>query len=539
MQEKKQNNLEIKNEKAPKKSVTMANSLMLVMVATLLSKFMGFFREILTSNRLGATRTADIYMYCIMIAVTIFATLFDAIRTTYIPNYTKAQNKGGKKSSLYFTNNILNIVCLVTITLSVIGFILSPTIISVFSRFKAEDYNMAVTILRALFTTIIFQAATNVYVGYLQANGSFFIPGIISLPYNVCIIIPLIFYDKVGLNGLIIGTVLSLVVQPLFLLPFSIKKGYRYSPRLKFNEPNTKNAIFASFPIMLSGAVQQINAVLDKALASSLVAGSIAALNYSNKLMVFVYSLFSISIATIIYPQLSELSVKNKMPEFKKIINKSIGLLNILLIPSSAALVILSTPIIQLLFQHGIFDDNATILTSGTLIYYSIGILFYGYRDILNRAFYSMHDTKTPMINSVFAVALGVVLNLILVKVMNANGLALATSLSAVFATVLLFISFRKKVGSFGAKAIAFSLLKSITATAVMSVVFYFGHEYLSKIIPNPTEFLNQFLILAIVGIAGVLVYVLCLKLFKSEELEWGFDLLKSMIKNKSKKKAD
>ena len=521
------------------RNVNMANSMVLIMVATLISKLLGFLREMVTSNKLGASRTADIYIYCTMITVTLFSTIFEAIRTTYIPNYSSAKTKNGTKSSLQFSNNIINIVTIITIIISLAGFLISPFIISVFSRFRGADYNLAVYMLKILFTSAIFQATTNVFVGYLQANGQFFIPGIISLPYNICIILPLLFYDKVGVDGLLIGSVLALAVQPLFLLPFALKKGYRYSLRIYTKDEHTKNAIFSSFPIMLGGAVQQINAFVDKSLASSLVEGSIAALNYSNKLMLFVFSMFSISVSTIIFPNLSAYNAKDQITEYKNMLSKSISFLNIVLIPSTAALIILSRPIIMLLFEHGKFDATATTLTSGTLIFYSLGILFYGYRDVLNKAFYSVHDTKTPMINAVLSLALTITLNFILIKPMQANGLALASSVSAVFTTILLFFSLRKKIGAFGLKGIFISLLKSAAATAIFSAVLYFGYDILNKNFPKAHVFYMQFLILAIIGIVGIVLYFFTLKLLKSAELEWGINMFKSMLaKRKNKNNA-
>ena len=168
-------------------------------------------------------------------------------------------------------------------------------------------------------------------------------------------------------------------------------------------------------PVFVGVAVNQVNGLVDKTLASTLVEGSISALNYANKLNEFVMGIFIVSITSVIYPLLSKLSAANNKEEFNNSIVKSINYVILLVIPISIGAMVLSTPIVKLLFERGAFDLRATQMTSSALFCYSIGIIGFGLRDILSRVFYSIQDTKTPMINGAIAMALNIVLNLILI----------------------------------------------------------------------------------------------------------------------------
>ncbi|MDO7204828.1 lipid II flippase MurJ [Paraclostridium bifermentans] len=144
---------------------------------------------------------------------------------------------------------------------------------------------------------------------------------------------------------------------------------------------------------------------------------------------------------------------------------------------------ILATPVVRILFERGAFNDRSTMLTATALVFYSVGMVGFGLRDILGKVFYSLKDTKTPMINGIIAVVLNIVLNIALVKVMGHGGLALATSLSAIICIILLFISLKKKIGYYGQDKIRSTFIKTVVASLVMGVVTYFVYKFLFGIL--------------------------------------------------------
>ncbi|NLY81616.1 MAG: murein biosynthesis integral membrane protein MurJ, partial [Clostridiales bacterium] len=178
------------------------------------------------------------------------------------------------------------------------------------------------------------------------------------------------------------------------------------------------------------------------------------------------------------------------------------------------------------------FDSQAIMMTSGALFFYSLGIIGFGLRDVLSRAFYSMQDTKTPAINAAIAVALNIILNLVLSKFMGLSGLALATSISAVFGTFLLFISLRKKIGPFGSKIIVVSFAKIIAASLIMGLA--------AKFVFVKTSFsFGQNLSLLMAIAVGGFVYVIAIFILKLGEAQLLLGLIKGRINNKKKLPKD
>lgn len=165
---------------------------------------------------------------------------------------------------------------------------------------------------------------------------------------------------------------------------------------------------------MIGVAVNQINAMVDRTLASTLVEGSISALNYANKLNGFVLTLFITSVALVIYPLLSRLSSEDNTRKFTESVVTSINSVVLLVMPVSVGAIVLATLIVKMLFERGEFDERATNMTSVALVMYPIVMVAFGLRDILGKIFYSLQDTKTPMINGVIAMVLNIILNVFL-----------------------------------------------------------------------------------------------------------------------------
>ena len=168
-------------------------------------------------------------------------------------------------------------------------------------------------------------------------------------------------------------------------------------------------------------------------------------------------------------------------------------------------------------------------MTASALSMYSIGLVAYGLRDIINKVFYSLQDTKTPMINGAIAMGLNIVLNLIFVKFMGHKGLALATSLSALICTFLLFYSLRKKIGNFGQEKILTTAIKALLSAVLMGVCVTFAHEFIIN--HTGVGFIGQAISIFGAVLAGVIVYGMAVIILRIEEVNLIINLIKSKLK--------
>ena len=222
-------------------------------------------------------------------------------------------------------------------------------------------------------------------------------------------------------------------------------------------------------------------------------------------------------------------NIENNKEKFAESVANSVNCVNLLVVPASVGAMILATPVVRILFERGAFNDRSTTLTATALVFYSVGMVGFGLRDILGKVFYSLKDTKTPMINGIIAVVLNIVLNIALVKVMGHGGLALATSLSAIICIILLFISLKKKIGYYGQDKIRSTFIKTVVASLVMGVVTYFVYKFLFGILG--LGFIQEAISLGVSIAIGGAIYLALIIVFKVEEVNMAIDMIKKKLK--------
>ena len=504
----------------------MKKTAVIIMLLTIFSKLLGFSRALILSYFYGTSSISDAYLIARTIPVTIFAFIGAGIATSYIPLYSNIESKNNQKVADKFTNNLTNFILLLCTILIIFGQTFTSGIVKVFaSGFEGETLKLAITFTRISFFGIYFTGLIYIFSGYLRLKNKFIIPAITGIPLNLITIVSIALSSKFSLLILVIGSVLAIMAQLMLLIPFVYKKGFRYKPILDASDPNAKRMLYLSLPVVLGTSVNQINQLVDRTIASRISIGGIYALTYAHRLDRFIQGIFVMSLATVMYPIISKMAAENNIKAFKKNILESINAINLLVTPATVGAMIFAKPIVTLLFGRGAFDSKAISMTSHALFFYSIGMVGFGLRQILSRAFYSLKDTKTPMINGAIAMVINIILNIILSRYLGIGGLALATSISAMACTGLLFISLRSKIGKLGLKRITITFLKIITASSLMGLLAKLSFEYLKGNIFS----LNVSLIMAIT--IGILSYFTIICFMKIDDV----DVIVRAVKKKFK----
>ena len=510
-----------------------------IMMATMLSKILGFFREQIFANFYGTGIYADVFVLTLNIPALIMPIIGSAVATTYIPMYVETKEKKGEEEALKFTNNVLNVCYILAIVISLLGLIYTEQFVKVFAAgfvSNPEKFKTAVIFTKIMISGALFITGSKIIGSYLQVNDSFTAPSLIGLPYNVILISAIIISGLTkNIYILPVGALLAMASQLFFQIPFAKKKSYKYQTYLNFSDESIKKLGILVMPMLLGVSVGQINTYIDKLLASLLLDGRLSALNYANKLNEFVLALFVTSIITVIYPKLSKLSNSDDKSGFINTIVRSSNVVVLVVLPISVGFIIFAEPIVRILFERGMFNAESTQLTTIALQLFSLGLLACGVRDVLYRVFYSLSDTKTPMINSSISLIINIVLNLILIKPLGHAGLALSTSISSILTAILLFFSLRKKKGHFGGMRIVKTGLKSALGTAVMAVVAWFTYSKLFGFLG--AGLINEILSVGTAALLGAGIYLFIITLMKVEEVDLVFDLLKKG-KNKLLKRS-
>jgi putative peptidoglycan lipid II flippase len=231
------------------------------------------------------------------------------------------------------------------------------------------------------------------------------------------------------------------------------------------------------------------------------------------------------AVVTVLYPILAQEVNKPNFGKLKEMIIKSVNVIILICIPATVGLIVLAKPIVKLAFERGEFDGIATVMTSGALIFYAVGIVGVALRMIFDRVYFSMQDTKTPMVNGIIAVIINIVLNLILIRYMQHKGLALATSISMTIASGLLLYGLRKKLGAFGFMQSVICGIKAGIAAIVMGVAVFFIYSWSSVFFGIGT--LNEiFALFTAVGV-GVIIYAVLIYLLKVDEVKWLLSIIR------------
>ncbi|MEG0775047.1 murein biosynthesis integral membrane protein MurJ [Clostridium sp.] len=487
---------------------------LMLMILTLISQLFGFGREIVLSYFYGASNTTDVYLISLTIPLVIFSFIGTSISTAYIPMFSKILNKYGEQVGNKYTNNLVNILIMLSTFIIVIVFFFTKQIVIIFaSGFSRETLPLAVSFTRISVLGIFFTAIISVFNGFLQTKGDYLTPVLVGLPMNILIIFSIFLSKYISIYILSIGSVIATASQLLIILPAMRKKGYTYKCIIDIGDKHIKEMLYTIWPVIIGVSINQINLIIDRTIATRIIPGGLSALNYASRLTGFIQSLFVLSITTVMYPIISRLFDKSDINGFKGKITEAIGQINLLIIPITVGGIVFAEPIIRFLFARGAFDRNSIIMTTQALMFYFIGIIGVGLRDVFARAFYSMQDTKTPMKNASIALILNIVLNVLLSKVMGISGVALANSISAIFCTLLLGVSLRKRIGSIGGVNIFISFFKVVCASFVMA--------FISKIFYNILiKFQNNTIALMIsIGI-GIIIYSLLVYIMKVEEVK-------------------
>jgi len=492
----------------------MKKTATILMIITIISKLFGFAREIILSYFYGASTISDAYLISLSIPTIAFGFIGTAITMGYIPMYSKIEQDYGVKEADKYTNNLVNILLIICTVIIVVGLIFTGQIVKLFaSGFKGETLAIAVRFTKITLIGIYFSSLISVFRGFLQLKNNYVIPAMVGFPMNFFIILSIVISSKSDILMLSIGSVVATASQFALLIPFILKKGYRYNAILNIKDDYIVKTLQIVLPAIIGMSVSEINMLIDKTLASRIVEGGISALNYAGRLNGFVQGIFVVSIITALYPLLSRMAAENNIDGLKKSVSEAISSVNLLVIPITLGAMIFSEPVVRLVFARGAFDEKAISLTSSALFFYSIGMIGIGLRDILSRAFYSLQDTKTPVINAAISMFMNIVLNIILSYFMGIGGLALASSISVIFCTGLMFISFRKKVGRFGMKGIIISSVKILLASVVMSIIARLSYGLLLNI------FSANISLIASIGI-GAGVYFIMVYILKVDEVK-------------------
>lgn len=500
--------------------LTAAQTALLMAIFTLGMKVIGFIREMVLANYYGAGIITDSYVMAQSIPNMLFASLFSAVAISYMPTFSKKYELEGEAEANLFTSKVLNILVIISGISVLLGFLCPDLLVGFFApEFSFEQSALTERYLRITMCLLLFSSVSTLLEAYLQYKGVFLPQIIMGYTQSAAVIVFTIISAYTSHYYLAFGILAGNIVRCLCIVMLSRKKGLRYTSNWKLGEV-TKTIVALALPIFIGGSVAQINAFVDKSLASGLVEGSVAALNYANLISTMIQTVTATVLVTLIYPKLTQANSLQDYDRVNNIMELGMSVVFIIAVPCTLGAMVYSEPVIQAVYERGAFDASASALTAPAFFGYSVGILFLSLNLLLTKLYYSMGDTKTPVGYGIVSALVNIVLNFVLVVPLQQGGLALATSIAAGVNTVQLYFGLRRKYPQIQLLRSKRKVVKILGATAAAVAVSKVAYGVLIGI-----ESIPGLISLGLAVCVAAVVYLVLLIVCKIDEVTLIKDL--------------
>lgn len=497
-----------------------------ISLATSLSRILGYIKDMILAKYFGATGLSDVFFVAFRIP-NLLRELFaeGSMSSAVIPVLKESQVKNGEEETKKIVKSLFTFIILIVGVITLLGIIFSPLIVKIIApgfTINQEKFELTVLLTRIMFPFLLFISLAALTMGTLNTNGVFFIPALAPCFLNIAIIILVAGFSSFFFNPIVsvaVGVTLGGLLQWLIQVPSFYKNGFQFG--IKGFHPALKKIAILVIPTTLAMAVNQINIFVSTIIASFLPEGSVTYLYYSMRLIQLPIGVFGVAVGMAVLPTLSQHIAEGKRDLLTKDFTFSLKFLFFLTIPSTIGLIMLKQPIVNTLFQRGAFDLTATVNTATALFFYSIGILGTVGSRTITATFYSLQDTKTPVICATTGMFINIGVSLILMKSMKHNGLALAYSLAATVQFLMLANFLKRKIPEIYFSSIIPSFIKSTIASFLSIGIAKLICNINPDLWLHSEKMLLKFLWLGFAIAVAVLLYFIACYLMKHEELSY------------------
>jgi putative peptidoglycan lipid II flippase len=502
-----------------------------VAAPTLVSRVLGYIRDLLQAYYLGTGTGADAFIIASTIP-NLFRRLTGegAMTPAFVPTFTELKGGSDGRRLWRFGNVFFWDLALIMAVMTGLGVLCAPGLVKVIAHGfgdVAGKWGLTIFMTRIMFPYLFFITLAALASGILNSFGRFFIPASTPILFNIVIIVAVTGWARdarepalVFAAAVVIGGILQLALQ----VPFLWKEGMRFTFGLSFRDPMVRRVGRLMVPGIFGSSVYLINFALSRMIATSLEEGSASALYYASRIEELTLGLFSIALAAVLLPAFSEHVAARAIGELKKTLGFSLKLTAVVSFPAAAGLMALNVPIMRTLFERGQFGHGSTAVSSTCLLFFAIGLPFVSGVKVVAPAFFSLKDTRTPVAIGIVVMFVNIAASLLLMNALRVGGLALALSFSQVLNFVLLLLWLERKVGSTGAAGLAAPVAKSAAAAALMGTALRLTWPLLHV---DGAAFAVRAAALAGAIAAGIALYLGLVRLISPADLKSVLGLLK------------
>ncbi|HVC34514.1 MAG TPA: murein biosynthesis integral membrane protein MurJ [Chloroflexota bacterium] len=458
---------------ATERTRQLAGAAAIVMAAYVCSRLTGVLREIAISYRFGTGPQLDAYNAAVKVPDIIFQVVAGAaVTSAFIPVYTRYLAKDEQDQAWEMVRIFFTLALVVLLPVVLVAMVFAPSLMPLMVPNFTPDYQaLAANLARIVLLSPVFFTLGCFTTSALNAHHRFLLAALAPTTYNVGIILGAVVLGRsLGVYGLALGALIGSAGFLLIQVPGLRQIGFAFHPRLDLRHRGVQAVGRLIGPRAVGLAVAQVNFLVTLVLASR-IRGGISSLNYAWQLTLLPLGIFAMAISTAVFPALAEQGATDNHSELSQTLLNATRFILYLTIPACIGLVVLSHPIVRLLYQRGEFTATSTTMTADALRLYAIGLFGMATTEIVTRAFYALHDTLTPVKVAALAMVVNLALALVLIRTMGENGLALATALASTVEAVALFAVAHRRVPGLEVHRLAGSALKSLAASLLMGAI--------------------------------------------------------------------
>ncbi len=456
----------------------VAGAALIVMAFFVLSRITGLAREIIIGARFGTSADYDAYLAAFRVPDLLFQLVAGgALGSAFIPVFAESWVKRDGPAAWLLFSRVLTLVTLLLVLLAALAMLCARPLVGwvIAPGFSPEQQQLTAQLMRVMLLGTVVFGASGLVMGALNATQHFLWPAAAPVVYNLAIIGGAwLLAPRFGIFGLAFGVVAGAVGHLLVQLPQLVRtQGMRLTPSVNLRDPAVRAVLRLMGPRVLGLFFVQMHFLVNTILASGLPSGSLSALNYAWLIMLLPLGVFAQSVATAIFPTFAEQVAAGDRPAMRRALAQTLRTVLFFVIPSAVALWVYGPMLVRLLLERGQFGADSTQMVAHALGLYALGLVGHATLEITVRAFYALHDTWTPVLVGVGAMALNIGLGIGWVGPLGYGGLALANSTATTIEALLLVLLLRRRLGGFDEGRLLDSLLRTAAASALLGLALY------------------------------------------------------------------
>jgi putative peptidoglycan lipid II flippase len=521
------------------KNQSILKAAWLIALVTIVSKFIGFLRDITIANCYGASLISDAYFYAYQLpalAIILLGGVGGPFHSATVSVFSKMipslKEKASPELNKLF-NTFLTATFLMFLGLSILCFIFSDQIMGlIISANNPELISLASSHLKIMSPILVIGGMVGIYYGVLVSYREFMLPNMAPILMSLVIIlmITLVHNDSSG-KVLALATLIGAICQFLYQIPKIKQLGFKLKPNTDFKSEKFKQICELLFPAILSSTIGQLYVYIDMFFASSLAVGAWTAIGYSNRIFQFPVGILVTAFLVPLFPIFSTLVGQKDYEQIKKYFNQGVGILFFAAFPIMIGIFTVGYDGIRLIFERGAFDSRAVMMVTQALTFLAFAILPYVFRDSITRIYYSFNDSKTPFFTALFCIGLKVFLNWLLVLHLKVGsgigGITLSTALVTLCNATLLGTLVSRKI-KLNYKDLFFNFGKMFISALITLIICYFAGLWFNQTFASIHTVIFCITKILTILILCLIVYVPLNLLLKNE---YAIELCQRLIK--------